>query len=62
MFQNTKLNIQNRGLPLSNPAVSGVLRGQSFYVKLKAHIKGWVAQYVRLTGLLGNVAKLGSGV
>jgi hypothetical protein len=47
---------------LSNSAVSGVLRGQSFYVKLKAYIKGWVAQYVRLTCLLGTEAKLDGGV
>jgi hypothetical protein len=49
-------------LLLPNSAVSGVLRGQSFYVKLKAHIKGWVAQYVRLTCLLGTEAKRGGGV
>jgi hypothetical protein len=35
------------------------LRGQSFYVKLKAHIKGWVAQYVRLTCSLGTVPTRG---
>jgi hypothetical protein len=37
----------------SNSAVSGMVRGQSFCVKLKARTKGWVAHYVRLTSLLG---------
>jgi hypothetical protein len=29
-----------------NYALAGPLRGQSFWVKLKAHTKGWVAQWV----------------
>jgi hypothetical protein len=42
-----------------NSAVSGMVRGQGFCVKLKAHAKAWVAHYVRLTSLLGTVSTRG---